>query len=73
MIHNIIQSVITLFNITYIVYIYILKYVIHLILHFLEDVESMTGEIENGDLAIRDVADLLQSQYAIIAGEIKFD
>ncbi|KOX71191.1 Guanine nucleotide exchange factor DBS [Melipona quadrifasciata] len=28
----------------------------------------MTGEIENGDLAIRDVADLLQSQYAIIAG-----
>ncbi|XP_031842251.1 guanine nucleotide exchange factor DBS isoform X1 [Nomia melanderi] len=33
-----------------------------------EDVESMTGEIENGDLAIRDVADLLQSQYAIIAG-----
>lgn len=35
---------------------------------FIEDVESMTGEIENGDLAIRDVADLLQSQYAIIAG-----
>ncbi|KAF3425324.1 hypothetical protein E2986_10977 [Frieseomelitta varia] len=33
-----------------------------------DDVESMTGEIENGDLAIRDVADLLQSQYAIIAG-----
>lgn len=29
----------------------------------------MTGEIENGDLAIRDVADLLQSQYAIIAGK----
>ncbi|XP_015181196.1 PREDICTED: guanine nucleotide exchange factor DBS-like isoform X2 [Polistes dominula] len=33
-----------------------------------EDVESMTGEIENGDLAVRDVADLLQPQYAIIAG-----
>ncbi|KAG7199653.1 hypothetical protein KM043_014246 [Ampulex compressa] len=33
-----------------------------------DDVESMTGEIENGDLAVRDVADLLQSQYAIIAG-----
>ncbi|XP_014229850.1 guanine nucleotide exchange factor DBS-like isoform X2 [Trichogramma pretiosum] len=28
----------------------------------------MTGEIENGDLAVRDVADLLQPQYAIIAG-----
>ncbi|KYN09271.1 Guanine nucleotide exchange factor DBS [Trachymyrmex cornetzi] len=28
----------------------------------------MTGEIENGDLAVRDVADLLQAQYAIIAG-----
>lgn len=34
-----------------------------------EDVESMTGEIENGDLAVRDVADLLQAQYAIIAGK----
>ncbi|XP_044580214.1 guanine nucleotide exchange factor DBS-like isoform X6 [Cotesia glomerata] len=33
-----------------------------------EDVESMTGEIENGDLAVRDVADLLQHQYAIITG-----
>ncbi|XP_014604123.1 PREDICTED: guanine nucleotide exchange factor DBS-like isoform X2 [Polistes canadensis] len=33
-----------------------------------EDVESMTGEIENGDLAVQDVADLLQPQYAIIAG-----
>ncbi|XP_011866012.1 PREDICTED: guanine nucleotide exchange factor DBS-like isoform X1 [Vollenhovia emeryi] len=33
-----------------------------------EDVESMTGEIENGDLAVRDVADLLQAQYAIITG-----
>ncbi|XP_043285337.1 guanine nucleotide exchange factor DBS-like isoform X3 [Venturia canescens] len=33
-----------------------------------EDVESMTGEIENGDLAVRDVADLLQPQYAIITG-----
>ncbi|XP_015596435.1 guanine nucleotide exchange factor DBS isoform X2 [Cephus cinctus] len=33
-----------------------------------EDVESMTGEIENGDLAVRDVADLLQQQYAIITG-----
>lgn len=40
-----------------------------LVLYLLDDVESMTGEIENGDLAIRDVADLLQSQYAIIAGE----
>lgn len=29
----------------------------------------MTGEIENGDLAVRDVADLLQAQYAIIAGK----
>lgn len=29
----------------------------------------MTGEIENGDLAVRDVADLLQPQYAIITGE----
>lgn len=29
----------------------------------------MTGEIENGDLAVRDVADLLQPQYAIIAGK----
>ncbi|KAK0078018.1 hypothetical protein PV325_003154 [Microctonus aethiopoides] len=28
----------------------------------------MTGEIENGDLAVRDVADLLQHQYAIITG-----
>ncbi|KAJ8665697.1 hypothetical protein QAD02_007359 [Eretmocerus hayati] len=28
----------------------------------------MTGEIENGDLAVRDVADLLQPQYAIITG-----
>ncbi|CAD6221840.1 GSCOCG00005177001-RA-CDS [Cotesia congregata] len=34
----------------------------------LKDVESMTGEIENGDLAVRDVADLLQHQYAIITG-----
>lgn len=42
---------------------------IHFNLCFVEDVESMTGEIENGDLAIQDVADLLQSQYAIIAGE----
>lgn len=29
----------------------------------------MTGEIENGDLAVRDVADLLQHQYAIITGK----
>lgn len=35
-----------------------------------EDVESMTGEIENGDLAVRDVADLLQHQYAIITGKL---
>ncbi|XP_014215398.1 guanine nucleotide exchange factor DBS-like isoform X2 [Copidosoma floridanum] len=33
-----------------------------------EDVESMTGEIENGDLAVRDVADLLQPQYSVITG-----
>ncbi|XP_008211520.1 guanine nucleotide exchange factor DBS isoform X2 [Nasonia vitripennis] len=33
-----------------------------------EDAESMTGEIENGELAVRDVADLLQPQYAIITG-----
>ncbi|XP_046621316.1 guanine nucleotide exchange factor DBS-like isoform X1 [Neodiprion virginianus] len=33
-----------------------------------DDVESMTGEIENGDLAVQDVADLLQPQYAIITG-----
>lgn len=39
---------------------------------FSEDVESMTGEIENGDLAVRDVADLLQPQYAIITGEFVF-
>lgn len=38
-------------------------------MNFTEDVESMTGEIENGDLAVRDVADLLQAQYAIIAGK----
>jgi len=29
----------------------------------------MTGEIENGDLTVRDVADLLKEQYAIIAGK----
>lgn len=39
---------------------------------FTEDVESMTGEIENGDLAVRDVADLLQPQFAIITGECSF-
>lgn len=37
--------------------------------YFTDDVESMTGEIENGDLAVRDVADLLQPQYAIITGK----
>lgn len=36
-----------------------------------EDVESMTGEIDNGILAVRDVADLLQPQYAIITGELR--
>lgn len=33
----------------------------------------MTGEIENGDLAVKDVADLLQPQYAIITGEYSAD
>ncbi|XP_011505460.1 PREDICTED: guanine nucleotide exchange factor DBS-like [Ceratosolen solmsi marchali] len=33
-----------------------------------EDVESMTDEIENGDLAVGDVAELLQSQFAIVTG-----
>lgn len=28
----------------------------------------MTGEIDNGDLTVQDVADLLQPQYAIITG-----
>lgn len=37
---------------------------------FAEDVESMTGEIDNGDLAVRDVADLLQPQYAIVTGKL---